>query len=506
MNETQNQKQTFVSVEEWLDGNRRTNLHLTVGLLSFITMMFHFTTVYFFTFKLESLALVGIFLWIWNLFAFLFDVPVGILQYYFKAKTLYLFGVISQLIAMVIFGNFVFSVTDFVAISTASSTGALEWIVRFFLLDWVNLLLMLIAAMCYGFTKEVNDITTISYVLSKANPKQYKEIIAKNNLFFGIWSFLGLLLAWFILTTSPKFIIVNIIFIIISIFIITYYFFDNSEKTLDIRDVKKFKVYFSKGSLEKAKENVSEVVSNIDLKKVLTGKKYIFLKPISISPDMISPEEMISKTKTSMIDIYETLKFASNRHLIVFWSFSMVLTFGFWDTFASTFLIEFLNQLLPGWSYVLLWIIAIPAFGLQGLFWKIADSIGVYKVATVGLILSGGSLAAMSFFTGTLNFYVVMILALINSIGYAICMSLSVATFLETYNQSYAERKNLKQVDANASAAPMKILQNLANVVGLFLGGLILSLFGYGGFFFLFGMGILGLLIWSVLNAEKIKG
>ena len=221
---------------------------------------------------------------------------------------------------------------------------------------------MLIAALCYGFTKEVNDITTISYVLSNATPNQYKGIIAKNNLFFGIGSFLGLLLAGFILTTSPKFIIVNIIFIIVSIFIITYYFFDNSEKTLDIRDVKKFKVYFSKGTIEKAKENVTEVVSNIDLKKVLFGKKYIFLKPITISPDMITPEEMVTKTKTSLIDIYQTLKFASNRHLIVFWAFSMVLTFGFWDTFASTFLIEFLNQLKPGWSYILLGIIAIPAF------------------------------------------------------------------------------------------------------------------------------------------------
>jgi len=70
------QNQTFVSVEEGLDGNRRTNLHLTVGLLSFITMMFHFTTVYFFTLKLQSLALVGIFLGLGNLFAFFFDVPV----------------------------------------------------------------------------------------------------------------------------------------------------------------------------------------------------------------------------------------------------------------------------------------------------------------------------------------------------------------------------------------------------------------------------------------------
>ncbi len=75
----------------------------------------------------------------------------------------------------------------------------------------------------------------------------------------------------------------------------------------------------------------------------------------------------------------------------------------------------------------------------------------------------------MSFFTGNMNFYVVMSLALINSVGYSICMSLSVATFLESYNKTYADRKKLKQIDANASAAPMKILQNLANVIGLFL-------------------------------------
>jgi len=48
-------------------------------------------------------------------------------------------------------------------------------------------------------------------------------------------------------------------------------------------------------------------------------------------------------------------------------------------------------------------------------------------------------------------------------------MSLSVANFLESYNVAHADRKGLSQIDANASAAPMKILQNLANVIGLFL-------------------------------------
>ena len=71
---------------------------------------------------------------------------------------------------------------------------------------------------------------------------------------------------------------------------------------------------------------------------------------------------MVEKTKLSFIEIYQTLKFAGNKYLIVYWSFIMLLTFGFWDTFASTFLIDFLNQVKPGWSFILLGIIAIPAF------------------------------------------------------------------------------------------------------------------------------------------------
>jgi MFS family permease len=497
----------FVSVEQSLEWKRRTNLYLTVGLLSFTTMMFHFTTVFFFTLQLQSLALVWAFLGLWNLFAFLFDVPIGILQYYFKPKKLYLFWVISQVVAMLIFANFIFSVTDFIAESAAENTGALEWIVRFFLLDGLNIILMIVAAACYGFTKEVNDITSISYVMNNANPSQYKDIIAKNNLVFGIGSFFGLLTAGFILSSdSPKLIVINILFIIISLFLLAYYFFDNTEKTLELKDVKKFQVYFRAGGIEKVRENIAQVVSTIDLKTTLLGTRYIFLKPMTLSPTNISWDELILKTRESFIDTYETLRFASRTHLIVYWAFIMVLTFGFWDTFASTFLIDFLNQLKPGWSYILLWAIAIPAYGLQGVFGKLGDKIGIYKIASIWLLLSGGSLVLMWFFAENSHFSIVMILALINSVGYAICMGLSVATFLETYNKSYAERKNLKQVDANASAAPMKILQNMANVVGLFLGWLILSLFSFSGFFFLFWLGILGFFVWSILNAGKIKG
>jgi len=498
------EKKVLVSVDGWLTWNRRRNLHLTVGLLSFSTMMFHFTTVYFFTLQLQSLALVWIFLWLGNLFAFLFDVPIGILQYYFKSKTLYLMWVISQVVAILIFWNFIFEVTNFIAVSVSENAWVLEWVLQFFLWSALNLLLLLIAAMCYGFTKEVNDITNISYVLSNATPDQYKSIIAQNNLFTWIGSFLWLLTAWFILTFSPKLIIFHILVIIVLIFVLMYRYFDNETTTLNIHEVKKFQVYFKPWFLNKTKEVVVKTVSNIDLKNTLSQSKFIFLNPIKISDDMISLSEMRSKTLKSFKEIYETLSYASHSYLIVYWSFIMLLTFWFWDTFASTFLIEFLDQVRSGWSFILLGIIAIPAFALQDMFWKLADKIWVYKVAVAWLILSGSSLIIMWFFASDPQFLIVMPLALLNSVGYSICMSLSVATFLESYNTTYAEKKWLKQIDANASAAPMKILQNFANVVGLFLGWIILSIAWYGGFFISFGVFIICFLIWSLIHKKKI--
>lgn len=59
-------------------------------------------------------------------------------------------------------------------------------------------------------------------------------------------------------------------------------------------------------------------------------------------------------------------------------------------------------------------------------------------------------------------------------------MGVSQGAFLDAYNNFYAKKLNLTEIDSNASASPMKIIQNLANVVGLFLGGVLLAIFGFG--------------------------
>ena len=218
--------------------------------------------------------------------------PIGILQYYLKSKTLYLLGVAAQVIAILIFGNFIFEATDFIAQNVAENAGPLDGLLRFFLGNVLNLILMLVAAMCYGFSKEVNDITNITYVLNNASPDQYKSIFATNNIAFGVGSFLGLLISGFILSPtispSPKFIIFHILLIILIIFFVMNYYFDNAKTTLDLKEVQKFQVYLKKSSLSKARENITQVVSSINMKQTLSQTKYLFLRPMVHNPNMIT--------------------------------------------------------------------------------------------------------------------------------------------------------------------------------------------------------------------------
>jgi hypothetical protein len=114
------------------------------------------------------------------------DVPVGVLQRYFAPKKLYLFGVAAQLIAGLIFLKFIYASSLF----TPSAGGGITTFLGHFLDSTSNIVLLFAAAGMYGFTKEINDITTISYILNNADPSEYSSIMSRNNIFGGIGSLL----------------------------------------------------------------------------------------------------------------------------------------------------------------------------------------------------------------------------------------------------------------------------------------------------------------------------
>ena len=136
----------------------------------------------------------------------------------------------------------------------------------------------------------------------------------------------------------------------------------------------------------------------------------------------------------------------------------------------------------------------------------LGQKIGNKIVGIIGLALSGGSLIVMGIMAigAPPGAAAIVIVALINSIGYACGMAIGQNAFLDMYNKIYAEHEKLTEIDANASAGPMKVVQNLANVIGLTLGGILL-IGGFSVFFFIFALIIVASLIWTILKKNHIE-
>lgn len=490
----------IISVEKELDKTKENNLLLTIIFSNFIWMVFHFTVVFFFTFQLKSVALVWFFLWIWNLFAFFLDISIWIIQKYFRPKTLFIMSYISQITAMLIFAYFIFQVGGFLQNNSPWNMWFITIIVKFFLWQWINIFLLLIASFCYWLTKELQEVTYYSYILNNWGHNQIASLLAKKNLYWWIWAFVWLIISWLILKLPPVFILSLTIIIIVMIIYFTKNFFDNSEKTLTMQDIYNFKVHLKKDSNQdnNSTKEESKSLNKIELKNLISTTKYLFLKPMTVK-SWLTFNLLINETRKEFKWTYNILSDKKNT-LVIYWCLIMVMTFWFWDTFAATFLIWFLDNLWNWGWYVLLWVIAIPAFWLQDFFSKLSIKFWVYTISNFWIILSGISLFLMWVFANNESILLLMGLAIVNSIWYAACMTLAQAWFLESYNEAFAKFNNLSEIDANASAAPLKIVWNFANVIWLFFGWIILALFNYMWFFLIFWSFVLYILFWTIKN------
>ncbi len=506
--EEEQENPIIISANEGLSWLRLKNFYMTNAFQWFVWMIFHFSMVYFFTFQLESVFLVGIFLWFANIVAFLIDIPVGILQRFYSTKRLFIFWAISQLVATFIFFGLIYSV--FSTVWHISKVVVPDWfqsVISWFFWDALNWFLLVVASFCYWLTKEINDISTFWYILSHANPSEYSKILARNNITYWLWSLIGLVLSGFILSINPTIAIVILWIIITGFLVFTSQFFDNAKDSIEVSDIVSFTVAVKSLNKENIRQYLSEKINVQELPKILAANaKYIFLKPHKREKSPFDKKIFVEECKKNFHSITKILGHMP-PYIIIYWTMSLVLVFGFWDTFATTFLIDFLDQIWKGWSYILLAFIAIPALGFQEFAGKAANKLGYKTVAFIGLGLSWMSLIGMGIFgwDPDKNWFIIILLAIINSLGYSCGMSLGQNGFLESYNKIYASSNNLTEIDANASAWPMKILQNLANVIGLMLWGIILGIFDYRGFFMLFGISILWLLVWSMKNKNRLE-
>ncbi len=497
----------IISTQTGLEWYRLRNFYITNSLQWFVWMIFHFSVVFFFWLLLDNLVLVWLFLWFANLIAFAIDVPLGIVQRYISTRRMFIVAAISQLIATGIFFAFIFQIFGIIeyvsgVITPDSLASGKDW---FFgsALNWIG---VIVASVCYGLTKEINDVSTYGYVLSHADPSEYGTILARNNITFGIWSLIGLVLSWVILSFDPTFAVIFLALVIIWFLAFTIRFFDNSMDSVTVDDIVSFKISVQKLNSENVREYITETVKKVDLEKIITGAKYLMLKPKQKTEwEKIPWKDVLISSKREFSIIWE-ICMHQPMHITLFWTITLVLTFGFWDTFASSFLLQFLDQIQPGWSYIFLAMIGVPGIVLQETASKIGAKIGLKTIGMIGLWLSAGSLILMGVFSfwSSISPAIILSLALINSLGYACGMSTGQNQFLDTYNRIYAEHEWLTEINANASSWPMKVIQNLANVIWLVIWWALIA-FGFPAFFILFGLAISGILFWTFSVKNRIN-
>ena len=95
-----------------------------------------------------------------------------------------------------------------------------------------------------------------------------------------------------------------------------------------------------------------------------------------------------------------------------------------------------------------------------------------------------------------------MALGIINSTGYAASYPMSQSIFADEYNKAYSRTAESNVINADVSAAPLKILNNFANAVGLIFGGALISFVGFSGMFIVYGAAMLS---WGIKKKKKKK-
>lgn len=500
----------FVSVESGLDDVRRKNFLHYWFISSFVWMCFQFTIVFFFLLQLKSALIVWLFLWFGNLVSFFVDSPVWVIQKYFTAKKLFIASAVWMLIVAIIFLYFIWSAwtVDLTLSKDLLTKAMFDKIFSSF----PNLFLLLISVILYWIITELNNVTSLSYLMNNSDPSEYADLLSKNNMYSRLWAMIWTVSSWIILAFNSL-IAVSILVVIIWIFIFfTAKYFDNSDESLNfnINEIKKFKLISPKETIESVKQYTITQVKKTDFSETAKNMKFIFLKPLGLRKT-IDFKEIRKTTTEDMKSFFNILlKAPYSYRLIVIW---LVITFfSLWDTFVGSFLIDFLNNVLSQnktnfiaqlmtW-YVFITILAIPAVWWQSPFINLSKKIWTFMVMFAGVLISWISLMFFGFFS---TFIIVLLFWLLNSLWYAASMPLAQSDFSDEYNNVYAEKNKLSEIDSNASSAPMNMLINFSNVVWLVIWWILVTIIWYGWTFFIFWLLLVILFSVSLIQKEEWK-
>lgn len=488
------------------------NFYNVVKVYWAIWIIFHLTTVFFFGFIVGSPLLVGIFLGIGNIWSMIISVSIGTIQRDIAAKTMFAVANTCMIIAAIVF-LYLIRTTD--GLDFSLNWWILE-ITRTFLSTGFNMVLLLLAGMLYGTVKEIYEITSIAYLLNHSDASEYDSALSRYNIAMGIGSVWWVLLSILVLslrTNSIQLILFVLIFLIICAWVFIQNYFDNDHEVFDLNTVKNLNIIEKTKDIEKNTVSyLKNTVSTLDFQKLKGSMDYIIMKPKEITKE-INWGEIIEKTKIEYRMLYKLIFVKTTLVPVLLWSTVSIILFGCWDTIVMTFFITFLDESLKSSGvqniirsgFVLIGILAVPAYALQ-LFWiDKAKTYGKFNIIVMGIFVSAVALFGLSIagnFENLIGLFVVMAFGTLNSTGYAASYPMSQSIFADEYNKAYAHTSESNIINADVSAAPLKILNNFANAFGLIFWGALISFIGFSGMFVVYGSAVL---FWGIMSIRKKK-
>lgn len=146
--------------------------------------------------------------------------------------------------------------------------------------------------------------------------------------------------------------------------------------------------------------------------------QYVIMKPKQLGSE-IDWNDIYRKTKLEYAMLIKLIFRRETFVPILLWTTGGIFLFGCWDTIVTTFFITYLDEILQGSGlqniirsgFILIGILAIPAYALQ-MFWiKQANTRGKFQIITFGLFLSAAALFGLAIagsFEGALGLLLVV--------------------------------------------------------------------------------------------------
>lgn len=398
--------------------------------------------------------------------------------------------------------------------------------VSIFLLSHNFLFFTIIAAMLYGWSYDLYDITILTTIFKGGERENHAQNIAQKKVAEAIGMIFGLMLSGFFMSIGATFTQIILLALLAAVFIFSRFFFDKKEDS-DIslefsnnylKSWKNVFLYIShpnelgklitdsypklKANILKLSKETEILIKNLPHKteeKVLEIKESArkkLLNMIAKEGEIInshynsrkktfSLKEMSMESFQIFKDFLQLFKGKNRKKNLVIWGAIAVIFFSFWDTMAVTFQPVFLQELsektpnIASLSGVIMASFVLPVMIFQIPFAKIADRIGREKMIFLGVLLSGISLIFLGTSEKILN---IIFAGILNSLGYAMAFSSAQAFFVSEISRTNSEypKKN--------PASLLRLALNLGNIFGQICGGILFAILGFSFGFLFFGI------------------